>query len=625
MELAYRTLQADQPQAMEAVEPERTLESLRTMATEGAPPPKTPLTEQPLEIGLEAIVRLTMRPAYFITHDAIDIDGRFDDVQLVEDNRDALEKAARGVGRLDLIGARGYAGTGWLVEKDLAVTNRHVAELFAEPDAFGSFDFKTSVWGDRMSSRLNYIRQHRTAGLFRGAMVRQVLEIVERPGPDIALLRVETLEDLDPLELDAAPVKDGLPVAAVGYPAKDLRDNDRQAAEEYFGSVFDVKRFSPGYIVEKHANGAWFLSDYTTLGGNSGSPVIDLSTGKAVGLHFGGRAGSANYAVAGDIVAATIARSRVSATGLDAAAFADEAPSSPESFAGRQGYQKDFLGAGELCVPHPRLNGWADDIAPVSDDADGVLKYHNFSVVQSKSRRLPLYTAVNIDGAQAVSLKRQGSWRTDGRLQPEHQIDNALYKRNPLDRGHLVRRKDPGWGPNAKEAERDTFHYTNCAPQHRDLNQRDWVGLEDYILQSADTRDFRVSVFTGPIYRDDDRRLRSQEGAEDVPIPREFWKIAVMVNADTGKLSATGYLLSHGEMIRDLTEAAFVLGRYETYQVQIARIEHATGLDFGSLRAFDPLGETLTESFSQAVRRIRGPESLQLSSRTTAAEATPIG
>ncbi|NJN36355.1 MAG: hypothetical protein HC794_03975, partial [Nitrospiraceae bacterium] len=41
--------------------------------------------------------------------------------------------------------------------------------------------------------------------------------------------------------------------------------------------------------------------------------------------------------------------------------------------------------------------------------------------------------------------------------------------------------------------EDDTFHYTNSAPQHEDLNQKDWVGLEDYILQAAHTRGSRLA------------------------------------------------------------------------------------------------------------------------------------
>ena len=37
--------------------------------------------------------------------------------------------------------------------------------------------------------------------------------------------------------------------------------------------------------------------DCSTLGGNSGSPVVDLETHQVIGLHFGGRFGVRNYAV----------------------------------------------------------------------------------------------------------------------------------------------------------------------------------------------------------------------------------------------------------------------------------------------------------------------------------------
>ncbi|MGR3198223.1 MAG: DNA/RNA non-specific endonuclease [Paracoccus sp. (in: a-proteobacteria)] len=40
-------------------------------------------------------------------------------------------------------------------------------------------------------------------------------------------------------------------------------------------------------------------------------------------------------------------------------------------------------------------------------------------------------------------LKRRGEWRLDGRLHPDHQVGNEVYRRNPLDRGHMVRRRDP--------------------------------------------------------------------------------------------------------------------------------------------------------------------------------------
>ena len=39
------------------------------------------------------------------------------------------------------------------------------------------------------------------------------------------------------------------------------------------------------------------LHDCSTLGGNSGSPLIDLETHKVIGLHFGGIEKNANFAI----------------------------------------------------------------------------------------------------------------------------------------------------------------------------------------------------------------------------------------------------------------------------------------------------------------------------------------
>ena len=56
---------------------------------------------------------------------------------------------------------------------------------------------------------------------------------------------------------------------------------------------------SPGWV---------FTHDATTLGGNSGSVVVDLATGNAVGLHFGGFEGDRNDGVKANVVASLVAQ-----------------------------------------------------------------------------------------------------------------------------------------------------------------------------------------------------------------------------------------------------------------------------------------------------------------------------
>ena len=262
-------------------------------------------------------------------------------------------------------------------------------------------------------------------------------------------------------------------------------------------------------------------------------------------------------------------------------------------YGNRKGYDPEFLGAGKRKVPLPALgDGLEDDVATWTD-GDGkeggyVLPYHHFSLVMSKSRKLARFTAVNIDGATEQRIKRDPDrWSFDPRISTEHQMGEAIYADNDLDRGHLVRRLDPAWGEIAKAANDDTFHFTNCSPQHGDFNRNAtlWAGLEDYILDHADNEQFKASVFSGPLLEDDDPEYRG------VRLPRQFWKVVVMAKSP-GLLSATAYLLSQESLIEGLEVApeAFSFAAYGTFQVQVSEIERLTGLNFGALRGFDPLG-----------------------------------
>ena len=281
----------------------------------------------------------------------------------------------------------------------------------------------------------------------------------------------------------------------------------------------------------------------------------------------------------------------------------DERIAIDPDYANRRGYDPAFLGSGALRVPLPKLPPELLAAAARLKGSDAhVIPYHHFSVVMHGKRALAIYTAVNLDGRRSVRIKRdRDRWSLDPRLEPLQQTGEAVYESNPLDRGHLVRRLDPAWGAtlaDAKRANDDTFHFTNCTPQHEDFNQNSatWAGLEDYILDNADNLNFRASVFTGPVLADDDDSYRG------VKLPRQFWKVVVMARR-VGRPSATAYLLSQSSLIEDLeTVEAFSYGAYKTFQVRVRRIEELTGLTFGALREADPLAHF--EATGEPIREI---------------------
>lgn len=213
------------------------------------------------------------------------------------------------------------------------------------------------------------------------------------------------------------------------------------------------------------------------------------------------------------------------------------------------------------------------------------LPYPRFTVLLDPARQLAAVTAVNIDGASLQDLPRTGDWRLDERVPAAEQTGPEVYARNDLDRGHLVRRRDPGWGPvdAARAATEATFSYPNAAPQAAGFNQSKelWLGLEDHVLAYAETTDQRVSVFTAPVLADDDPPYRG------IRIPLRFWKIAAWQGPDG--LAAAGFLLDQSELVdtREGVLAVPPLWAFRTFQVPIADIAALTGIDLGPLPAAD--------------------------------------
>lgn len=254
------------------------------------------------------------------------------------------------------------------------------------------------------------------------------------------------------------------------------------------------------------------------------------------------------------------------------------------NFPGREGYKTEFLGRD---LPLPALSPEiADRAAPLRDNPnEHVLKYTHFSIVMDKERRAPIFTAVNIDGAKLVDVPRDGDWAIDGRMAREYQLGNEAYTHNPIDRGHMVRRRDPVWGPEARQASEDTFVYTNAALQHQDLNQKEWLELENHIFDHAETEDQKMTVFTGPVFRDDDP-VFDNKGRINPPtrIPEEFWKMVVWNDPQEG-LKGAAFVLSQRDLIghRSLFKSDLPPGRFQVYQVPIDKLEQMTHLKFGSV------------------------------------------
>lgn len=279
-----------------------------------------------------------------------------------------------------------------------------------------------------------------------------------------------------------------------------------------------------------------------------------------------------------------------------------EPTTTADEFFGRQGYDPNFLDGWEM--PLPGINGSRKTDVRELRGGGTELKYEHFSILMSKERRMPLLTAVNIDGAESKKVPRISVWSFDGRLDKTHQWGDELYAGNALDRGHMVRREDPVWGQIkvAKVANTDTFHFTNSCPQMAGVNQKTWVGLENYVLSHTKEDNMRVNVFTGPVFTDDDLEYRG------ALVPLSFWKVVAIVK-DDGTPSATAYQVKQD---KELEELEFVFAGYKTYQVSIKEVMELTGIDFSALLEFDGFSQHEAANNPRIQERLDTLESVRI-------------
>lgn len=314
-----------------------------------------------------------------------------------------------------------------------------------------------------------------------------------------------------------------------------------------------------------------------------------------------------------------------------------------EDFSDRGGYEPGFIPG--FVVPMPRFDGApgraARNLLAEAGDDPFELRYHHFSIIMNAERRLAYFTACNIDGSRSKAINREDKtviddptlkdlgvesigaegaeasddFSPDRRIDLNEQMYRPFYEKQKVpgfpdpqsreriarmfQKGHVIMRGDPAWGTDdeALAAERDTFFYTNAAPQVGFFNQGSalnrpgskgklrWRAVETYVLRNAVTTRGRITVLAGPVFRDDDPLYRFESR-----VPLKFWKIACW--SDGNALRAIALLADQKPVLTVMPEAfdaqaeAFddplELARVAEFLSTVAEIEDLTGLDFGA-------------------------------------------
>ncbi|MGE5378735.1 MAG: DNA/RNA non-specific endonuclease, partial [Bacteroidota bacterium] len=242
--------------------------------------------------------------------------------------------------------------------------------------------------------------------------------------------------------------------------------------------------------------------------------------------------------------------------------------------------------------------------APLHDPF--VLRYHHYSLVMNRKYRMCMFTASNCDYRDEMRKdprKRSAfgseSWKADPRVPLEYQLlDKEIYQpaRN-VDRGHVHRREDNCWGSAGMQTEyanSDTYHWTNCTPQHELFNQENpagydkqkgiWGWFEGELEEQIHKSGGQAVLFAGPVLDEQHGAWQTLKNGK-VFIPYKFWKVVVVPEstARNAPLLAYGFLFDQSDVIQkyglDIQEA-LELPDFKRQQVTIEEISTLSGVVF---------------------------------------------
>jgi V8-like Glu-specific endopeptidase len=192
--------------------------------------------------------------------------------------RDTFQQFASSIGQIQKPNDDGI-GTGFLVSAGAIVTNHHVLDdLTAGTDALGPGQ-----------AFINFAVEYQSQLYETPVPITKVRAIHKKA--DLVLLEIQ--DDPPQTARTPLPVASNLPavdnpVVTIGYPYDDPVHNPG-FTRVIFGTTFGTKHVAPGEVVKVSKANRTLSHDCSTLGGNSGSPVVSMATGEVVGVHFGGR------------------------------------------------------------------------------------------------------------------------------------------------------------------------------------------------------------------------------------------------------------------------------------------------------------------------------------------------
>ena len=112
---------------------------------------------------------------------------------------------------------------------------------------------------------------------------------------------------------------------------------------------------------------------------------------------------------------------------------------------------------------------------------------------------------------------------------PQQYSTESMFRNSGYDRGHLVASHDRVY---SREANMQTFYYSNMSPQLPNFNQKYWSKLEQQVQSWGRNKKFRdvLYVAKGGTIRDDQVEGTKVKG--HIVVPKYYWMAMVVKKGD---------------------------------------------------------------------------------------------
>ncbi len=211
----------------------------------------------------------------------------------------------------------------------------------------------------------------------------------------------------------------------------------------------------------------------------------------------------------------------------------------------------------------------------------------NFSLEYIKSKKHARWVAFSFYNETAANnVNRTNAWADDPQLAKEHCSQKEDYY--GYDRGHIVASADRVY---SKEANEQTFYYSNISPMYGDFNQNIWTKFENVVRIWGRSNSFRDTLYVvkgGTL----DKVIGYTTTSNYVPIPKYYFM--ALVNYKDNEYSGVAFWIEHRN---DYDESEVLVS---DYAITIDDLEQKTGINF-----FHNLPDDIENSLEQKLDKYK--------------------